>query len=61
MLHFQKTARQVRAFYEGDTDIEILGKTIDGLYQQITTVKETNKTIETYLWDLIKLKTDATN
>jgi hypothetical protein len=49
MLHFQKTARQVRAFYEGDTDIEILGKTIDGLYQQITTVKETNKTIETYL------------
>lgn len=46
----------VRGFYEGDTDIEILGKTIDGLYNQIVNVKETNKKIEKTLVDLLKEK-----
>lgn len=44
----------VRAFYEGDTDIEILGKTIDGLYEQMSSIKTTNAKIETLLNDLLK-------
>mmetsp|Transcript_19027 Transcript_19027/g.21346 ORF Transcript_19027/g.21346 Transcript_19027/m.21346 type:complete len:205 (-) Transcript_19027:90-704(-) len=39
ILSFQKTARTVRSFYEGDTDIEILGKSVEGLFDEITYIK----------------------
>lgn len=40
ILSFQRTARTVRSFYEGDTEIEILGKSVEGLYDEISKIKE---------------------
>jgi hypothetical protein len=40
ILSFQKTARTVRSFYEGDTEIEILGKSVEGLYDELSKIKE---------------------
>jgi hypothetical protein len=46
ILSFQKTARTVRSFYEGDTDIEILGKSVEGLYDEIGNIKSSLETIQ---------------
>jgi hypothetical protein len=52
ILSFQKTARTVRSFYEGDTDIEILGKSVEGLYEEISNLKtgisEINETLKSF-------------
>ena len=52
ILSFQKTARTVRSFYEGDTDIEILGKSVEGLYEEIHNVKNGMETIQETLNDI---------
>lgn len=49
ILNFQKTARTVRSFYEGDTDIEILGKSVEGLYEEISNLKTGIDTIHDVL------------
>lgn len=46
ILSFQKTARTVRSFYEGDTDIEILGKSVEGLYDEMGNIKHGMETIQ---------------
>ena len=56
ILGFQRTARTVRSFYEGDTDIEILGKSVEGLYEEITTIKHGMETIQEVLNEI---KTNA--
>mmetsp|Transcript_10974 Transcript_10974/g.12341 ORF Transcript_10974/g.12341 Transcript_10974/m.12341 type:complete len:126 (-) Transcript_10974:53-430(-) len=46
ILSFQKTARTVRSFYEGDTDIEILGKSVEGLYEELSNLKNGMEAIQ---------------
>jgi potassium intermediate/small conductance calcium-activated channel subfamily N protein 2 len=52
ILSFQKTARTVRSFYEGDTDIEILGKSVEGLYDEIGNIKSGMESIEQMLTEM---------
>jgi potassium intermediate/small conductance calcium-activated channel subfamily N protein 2 len=52
ILDFQKTARTVRSFYEGDTDIEILGKSVEGLYDEISNIRNGMETIQELLGDM---------
>lgn len=52
ILSFQKTARAVRSFYEGDTDIEILGKSVEGLYDEIGNVKSGLETIQEHFEEM---------
>jgi hypothetical protein len=46
ILSFQKTARTVRSFYEGDTEIEILGKSVEGLYDELSQIKDSMQEIQ---------------
>lgn len=52
ILSFQKTARTVRSFYEGDTDIEILGKSVEGLYDEIGNIKHGMEAIQELLGEI---------
>lgn len=52
ILSFQRTARTVRSFYEGDTDIEILGKSVEGLYDELGNIKTGMETIQEYLTEM---------
>jgi len=52
ILSFQRTARTVRSFYEGDTDIEILGKSVEGLYDEIGSIRSGMDTILESLKDM---------
>lgn len=52
ILTFQRTARTVRSFYEGDTDIEILGKSVDGLYEEIGNIKNGMESIQEMLSEM---------
>lgn len=36
----------MRSFYEGDTDIEILGKSVEGLYEEIGNLKNGMEAIQ---------------
>ena len=39
MINFQSTARMVRAFYEADTDVEIMQKLIEKLMEDVNDLK----------------------
>lgn len=40
MVAFKTIARQIRAFNQGDTEVEVLGKEIEELMQQLTKLQE---------------------
>ncbi len=40
MVAFKHIARQIRTFNQGDTEVEVLGKEIEELMQQLTKLQE---------------------
>lgn len=40
MLGFQQSAWVVKGFHEGETDIELLGKAVDSLFDDVNIVKK---------------------
>ena len=40
MIKFQQAARIVKGFHEGETDIELLGKAVDSLFDDVNQVKK---------------------